>query len=370
MGAKDWIARARSGISLALPTQLSYCRTPCHQRRTRMMSGGENPNNDSVVGTVPDGISSISWSPKSNIFVATSWDNQVRCWEVTGQGAVPKLSMSHQQPVLCSTWSKDGMRVFTGGCDGVAKCWTLQTGQAVDIGKHGAPIKTAHYIDELQMLCTGSWDKTLRYWDGRSPTPAATVNLPERAYCMDVAYPLAVVATAERHVLIYNLSNPAVEYKRIQSPLRYQSRSLACFPDKKGFALGSIEGRVAIHHVEDADSSKNFAFKCHRDTARDSNAIYAVNAISFHPGYGTFSTAGSDGTFHFWDKDSKQRLHRFQKMPQPISCTGFNFDGSIFAYACSYDWSRGTDNYNPATSKNYILLHATKPAEVQGRARS
>lgn len=129
------------------------------------MSGGENPNNDSVVGTVPDGISSISWSPKSNIFVATSWDNQVaifslplnrvdwrgggdavnylltaiflqvRCWEVTGQGAVPKLSMSHQQPVLCSTWSKDGMRVFTGGCDGVAKCWTLQTGQAVDIGK-------------------------------------------------------------------------------------------------------------------------------------------------------------------------------------------------------------------------------------------
>jgi mRNA export factor len=79
--------------------------------------------------------------------------------------------------------------------------------------QHGAPIKTAHYIDELQMLCTGSWDKTLRYWDGRSPTPAATVNLPERAYCMDVAYPLAVVATAERHVLIYNLSNPAVEYK-------------------------------------------------------------------------------------------------------------------------------------------------------------
>jgi hypothetical protein len=63
------------------------------------------------------------------------------------------------------------------------------------------------------VLVTGSWDKTLRYWDGRSPTPVATVNLPERAYCMDVAYPLAVVATAERHVLIYNLTNPKVEYK-------------------------------------------------------------------------------------------------------------------------------------------------------------
>ena len=30
--------------------------------------------------------------------------------------------------------------------------------------------------------------------------------------------------------------------------------------------------------------------------------IYAVNAIRFHKPYGTFSTAGSDGTFNFLDK--------------------------------------------------------------------
>jgi mRNA export factor len=48
----------------------------------------------------------------------------------------------------------------------------------------------------------------------------------------------------------------------------------------------------------------NFSFKCHRETpaGNTSNAtnVYSVNAISFHPTYGTFSTAGSDGTFHFW----------------------------------------------------------------------
>lgn len=36
--------------------------------------------------------------------------------------------------------------------------------------------------------------------------------------------------------------------------------------------------------------------------------IYAVNSIAFNPAFGTFATAGSDGTYHFWDKDSKQRL--------------------------------------------------------------
>lgn len=33
---------------------------------------------------------------------------------------------------------------------------------------------------------TGSWDKTLKFWDTRSPTPMLTINLPERCYCADV----------------------------------------------------------------------------------------------------------------------------------------------------------------------------------------
>jgi WD40 repeat protein len=48
-------------------------------------------------------------------------------------------------------------------------------------------------------------------------------------------------------------------------------------------------------------------------TTSEGSDIYAVNAISFHPQYGTFVTAGSDGTYNFWDKDSKQRLKAMQK---------------------------------------------------------
>ena len=43
--------------------------------------------------------------------------------------------------------------------------------------------------------------------------------------------------------------------------------------------VGSIEGRVAVQHVEDSMQSKNFTFKCHRD----GNDVYAVNSIVFHP---------------------------------------------------------------------------------------
>ena len=50
----------------------------------------------------------------------------------------------------------------------------------------------------------------------------------------------------------------------------------------------------------------------------------AVNAISFHPQWGTFVTAGSDGAYNFWDKDSKQRLKAMQKSSMPIPCAAFN----------------------------------------------
>ena len=69
----------------------------------------------------------------------------------------------------------------------------------------------------------------------------------------------------------------------------------------------------------DSASSQNFSFKCHRKdqspTVKDQTMVFAVNDIIFHPVHGTFSTAGSDGTVNFWDKDSRTRLKSEHKTP-------------------------------------------------------
>ena len=163
---------------------------------------------------------------------------------------------------------------------------------------------------------------------------------------MDTKDNLLVIGTADRHIAIFNLANPTQIYKTLVSPLKYQTRVVSCFTTANGFAVGSVEGRCAIQYVEDKDSSLNFSFRCHRDTPatnqRDPINVYSVNAISFHPQHGTFSTAGSDGSFHFWDKDSKHRLKGCGPggVGGPISCTAFSGSGQIFAYAVSYDWSK------------------------------
>merc|ERR1711911_134309 len=90
--------------------------------------------------------------------------------------------------------------------------------------------------------------------------PTLTINLPERAYSADVDYPVAVVTTASRHLIVYQLEGTPSEYKRVESPLKYQHRCVSIFKDKKGmptgFALGSIEGRVAIQYINATPNSK------------------------------------------------------------------------------------------------------------------
>lgn len=108
--------------------------------------------------------------------------------------------------------------------------------------------------------------------------------------------------------------------------------------------------------------SNNFAFKCHRE----GNNAYSVNAISFHPIHGTFSTAGSDGFIHLWDKDSKQRLESSPNLGSPIPCTAFNRNGNYLAYALSYDWSKGHEHYQPG-AKNTIMIHPCQDSELKPR---
>lgn len=196
---------------------------------------------------------------------------------------------------------------------------------------------------------------------------------------------MAVVGTANRHVIVYSLENTPTEFKQQESPLKYQHRCVAIFNDVKkktpaGYAIGSIEGRVAIQYLNPQNPKDNFTFKCHRVNQPPGNVqdIYAVNDIAFHPVHGTLATVGSDGTFSFWDKDARTKLKSSETIDQPITKSAFSAGGQIFAYAVGYDWSKVSDRisycelycnmkflhfpqgheyYNPQ-KKSYILLRS------------
>ena len=129
---------------------------------------------------------------------------------------------------------------------------------STQVAQHDQPIRSVRFFDapqsNEQMLVTGSWDKTIKFWDLRQSQPAASVTCQERVYTMDVKGALLVVGTADRYINVINLNDPTKFYKTIQSPLKWQTRVVSCFTEANGFAVGSIEGRCAIQYVEEKDS--------------------------------------------------------------------------------------------------------------------
>ncbi|KAI5280453.1 hypothetical protein KEM52_004136, partial [Ascosphaera acerosa] len=210
--------------------------------------------------------------------------------------------------------------------------------------------------------------------------PAARLVLPERVHALSTRGRLLVAACADRGLSVVHLDEPARVFRACQSPLARQTRVVTCFPNGLGWALASVDGRCAVQHVDEARAAANFAFKCHRALDQQQHQqqqqlppqprnayVYSVNDITYHPLHGTFSTAGSDGTFHFWDGAAKHRLKAFPAVGGPITATDFDRSGSIFAYAVSYDWSMGFAA-NSRHFPNRVMLHPVAPDEVTPRA--
>ncbi|EKM51871.1 uncharacterized protein PHACADRAFT_199377 [Phanerochaete carnosa HHB-10118-sp] len=315
-----------------------------------------------------DSVSGLAFSPTADFIAVGSWDCAVRVYQVAPTGQTRGVAMyAHNAPVLSVAWSKDGSKLFSGGCDGAGRMLDIATGQSLQVAQHDAPVKCVKWVETPRgsILATGGWDKTLRYWDLRSPTPAAVVHLPERLYSMDVRYPLLVLGTADRHIQLYDLTNPTVVFSQKTSLLSMQTRVITL--GNGLYAYGNVEGRVAMHWPSTTDPTASEAHRTRLPTEAPpapGSIMWAVNDISFHPIYGTFTTCGSDGIIMTWDGENRKRLKTFESAGAPISATAFNHTGSVLAYAVSYDWHKGHMGNVPGMP-NRIMLHSCKDDEVR-----
>ncbi|ORX40809.1 WD40-repeat-containing domain protein [Kockovaella imperatae] len=369
-----------------------------------MLSNAFRPASQDIalVDPPPDSISRIKFSPTSNLLAVASWDNAVRLYQVDQQGqSMMQGKLSHNAPVLDVTWTENGSHLCAAGCDNMATLYDAQTGTPQQVAQHDAPIKCVEFVNAkgTNVLATAGWDNKLKYWDIRQgQTPAMTIDLGDRAYSMDATKELMVVATANRRLkIIYPDERPEMIFKDVESPLKWQTRVVSCFPTGHTYAVGSIEGRVAIQYPKEIDDKKNYSFKCHRydipsgsmpgtpavfntATSQNSQNVFAVNTITFHKVHGTFCTGGSDGSITFWDGIGRTKVKAFTlkelnngdsdaRPPQwgtPVVSTAFNHNQEIFAYALSYDWAKGHGGAPPpGQNPTKVMLHSVKPDEVR-----
>lgn len=337
----------------------------------RMSSFGDSSYRQRAYVPQPpdDTVSRLRFSPpptSDTYLVAASWNGSIRCWKVdTHTPAAAAVSMAEQAaPILDCCWAADGSAVYFGGVAKHVSRWDLGSGAMTTVAAHDGAIRCICDVEENSLLATASWDKSLRYWDVRVPTgsPVGSVGLADRAYAMDVTGPLMVVGLADRKLVVYDVRKPSVPFREKYTQLWYQTRCVATWPDRMGYLVGGVDGRVSVDYVREGDGGN---FSCHKEKGKG----FAINAIRFHRQSGYFATAGSDGRFGFWDKDRRERARtrRFEKEKGPICDIDFVDNGRLFGYAVGYDWSMGAAGNTAGAESTYIVLEKLEENELEGR---
>lgn len=156
-------------------------------------------------------------------------------------------------------------------------------------------------------------------------------------------------------------------WQRRESSLKFMTRAVACMPNDAGYASSSIEGRVAVEWFDPSAESqaRKYAFKCHRQSQDDVDVVYPVNALAFHPIYGTFASGGGDGVVALWDGIAKRRIRQYQKYPSSIAALSFSSNGKYLAIAVSPGFEEGTENMSEGVVK--IFVRELGETEAKGK---
>jgi cell cycle arrest protein BUB3 len=273
-----------------------------------------------ILAPPTDGVSCIRFSKSGNKnhLLVSSWDAVLRVYD----GVRLRTKVELENPLLTCCYGLNETEAFTGGLDCIVKQIDLNTKKIQPLGQHQSPVRHVEYSKEYGLAVSGGWDGHVKVWDVRNAQGAllTETKLNGKVFAMDLQSHLLVVGTSERQIGVYDLRNFTQPIELKESPLKYQIRCVRIFPEMKGYALGSIEGRVGLQYfngpisdTENEMNTKSYAFKCHRGKIDDHVQVYPVNAIAFHPGYGTFATGGCDGVVNMWDGENKKRITLLRK---------------------------------------------------------
>ncbi|WVR08075.1 hypothetical protein IAU60_005121 [Kwoniella sp. DSM 27419] len=299
-----------------------------------------------------DGISSIAFSPDSSRLLVASWDGSIQLHQLSAAPQPPQI-FSHPAAVLTAEFGSSPNVAFSGGLDKRVRQWDFETGQCRVLGKHDDAISSLVWCPEYNVLITASWDSTLKVWDPSAEHPLkSTQALPARAYNLSYAASSSrlLVSMAHRHVFVYDMAKLASADGEIapsqerESALKFLTRSVATMVDGKGWASGSVEGRIAVEYFDPADQGSKYAFRAHRQNVEGVDCVYPINALAYNPVHNTFASGGSDGFISIWDHNAKKRMKLYSKYPTSISALAFSPDGSKLAIGASYEHDNAVTN--------------------------
>lgn len=294
-----------------------------------------------------DTISEIAFSTLHKMMLTSSWDGTVRLYNPESTtGYISTLNCN--KPLLSVSFSKENpAQACASSPDGTLFFIDLEKNTLTDLKAHEEGIKAVRTF--ANTIVTGSWDKTVKFWDTRSGKPSYTLDCPGKVYGMDLEEKLLAVACSGNKIISVKLDD-ITNKREVPSRLNYMLKSVGCGKDNQTFIVGSIEGKCELlyHRGSTSLTSGSIVFRSHRKD----NVVFGVNTVSINPlTPNMVACAGSNGDVVLYDCPSRGKLITYTE-DHPVTAGRFSSDGLFYVYSTGNDWARGyVTTYTPVALK-------------------
>ena len=223
-------------------------------------------------GRTHGGTSARLWQGHCDSASASIFADTLFRWPC--EGGAPSLPIQINSGcshfITSVAFAPDGATLLTGGDDGTARLWDIETGAEIRCFEgHKSKVRSVTFAPDGATLLTVSDDGTVRLWDAASGGAASVAEL--------------------RHFQEY--------IDRI--------RSVAFAPDGATLLTGSDDGTARLWNA--ASGAEIHCFEGHK-----AGILSRVQSVAFAPDGTTLLIGSDDGTARLWDTETGVEIRRFE----------------------------------------------------------
>lgn len=264
-------------------------------------------------------VTSVAFFPDGKHLVSGGEDGTARLWDLRGR---PGLVLLHGAALRVVRVSPDGRKILTGGADNRARLWDGDSGGALAILPHPAPVGSAAFSRDGALVVTASDDHAARVWQVRDGAPVGR-SLSHKDNLATVE-----ISPDNRRVLTATVEDGAKLWE-----LRSGTRAFD-IPVAKGLASASYspDGRELVT-AGDSASARRWSAQSGASLGDSMSHDAGLNAAVYSGDGRRIATVSNDRTARLWDAATSRPLT--EKLPHEgaVRLVALNHDGTLMVTA-------------------------------------